>query len=448
MPFSLSLFELAAALVVVTALFAWVNHRFFHLPLNIGLLLMGLFLSLLLLVVRLVFPELGLMRVLSQTIGQVDFSRTVFEGMLAFLLFAGALTADISQLRQRAPLIAALASVGVMISMVLMATGLWGLAQLFGLDIDFRWALVFGAIVAPTDPVAVLAILKSAGIPRSLEMDIAGEALFNDGVAIVLFTVALQFAMGSNQDNVFLEGAGLMAREAGGGILLGLVTGYIAYRAIHALDDYAIEVLISLALAMGTYALASRLHLSGPIAVVVTGVLIGNHGVASAMSDKSRRYLLGFWSLVDDILNAVLFLLIGLEVLVLHFEPTLDWIALCVVPLALLARYLAVGVPVFIFDRYRRVVRGSVSVMTWGGVRGGISIALALSLPFVDERLPILMATYAVVLFSVVVQGLTLPHVVRYRVPRQARSGGAGEGDENSAATLEKEEESQWRHRP
>jgi monovalent cation:H+ antiporter, CPA1 family len=412
----LSLFELVALLLALTSALAWFNHRVLRLPMNIGLLTLGLAVSLLLTVVAALFPGLSIQQGLSQTIGQVDFYKTVMEGMLSFLLFAGALNVDIAQLRDRAPVIAALATIGVAISTLLMATGLWALAALCGVPLQFSWALVFGAIVAPTDPVAVLAALKSARIPRQLEMDMAGEALFNDGVAVVIFTVALHAATSGGAAPDFLESAGLLLMEAGGGAALGLATGYIAYRAMRSLDDYSIEVMISLALVMATYALASRLHMSGPIAVVVAGVLIGNHGADTAMSDRTKRYVFGFWTLVDDILNAILFLLIGLEVLVLHFEPRLGWIALGVVPLALVVRFLAVSVPVIALNRHRTFVRGTIPIMTWGGVRGGISVALALSLPYVDDRVAILAGTYAVVLFSVIVQGLTLSYVVSRRV--------------------------------
>jgi CPA1 family monovalent cation:H+ antiporter len=335
------------------------------------------------------------------------------NGLLAFLLFAGALHVDINRLRNRAPVIAILATVGVFISMLIVATGLWAAGLLLGLPISFAWALVFGALIAPTDPVAVLSTLKAANVPQTLETDMSGESLFNDGVGVVLFAITLQAALGSNGDFGLVHAAELLLVEAGGGAVLGLLTGYFAYRAMRAIDDYSIEVLVSLALVAGTYALASKLHLSGPIAVVVAGVLIGNRGTMDAMSEITQRYVFGFWTLVDDILNAVLFLLIGLEILLIGFEPIFIWIALITIPLVLMARLVAVALPVTVLERWQHFVRGTIPVLTWGGIRGGISVALALSLPDSPARPYILAATYAVVLFSVIIQGLTLEGVVR-----------------------------------
>ncbi len=335
------------------------------------------------------------------------------NGMLAFLLFAGALHVNLGHFRDRATVIGILATVGVIISMLIVATGLWTAAHFLGMPISYPWALVFGALIAPTDPVAVLSTLKSSNVPQMLETDMSGEALFNDGVGVVLFTIALQAAIGLGGDFGPTTVGRLLVVEAGGGALLGLVTGYVAYRAFHAIDDYSIEVLISLALVTGTYALASKLHMSGPIAVVVAGVLIGNRGAARAMSDTTKRYVFGFWTLVDDILNAVLFLLIGLEVLVVDFEPYFFSVSMIAIPLVLIARFVAVGGPVAVLRRWKPFARGTVAVLTWGGVRGGISIALALSLPDSPARPYILAATYAVVLFTVIVQGLSLQGVVR-----------------------------------
>lgn len=408
----LSLFELMASLLTITAGFAWINHRLIGLPENIGLLLMGLGASLILIAIELLFPTTTIYRSVSAMIGQIDFYEAVMHGMLAFLLFAGALHVDLDRLRRRAPAIGVLATVGVLISMAIVATGLWGAGQVLSLPLAFNWCLVFGALIAPTDPVAVLTTLKTVDVPQSLETDMSGEALFNDGVGVVLFTIAVQLAAGGG-DMGLVEGLDLLVVEAGGGALLGLATGYVAFVAMQTIDDYPIEVMISLALVTGTYAVAGRLGMSGPISVVVAGLLIGNHGAAHAMSDTTKRYVFGFWTLIDEILNAVLFLFIGLEVLVLNFDPDFGWIALIAVPLVLAARAVAVAAPVAVLDRWQPFARGAVPVLIWGGVRGGISVALALSLPDSPARPLILAATYAVVLFTVVVQGLTVARVAR-----------------------------------
>lgn len=409
----LSLFDLVAGLLVLTAAFAWLNHRFLALPPTIGLLIMGLVASLFLTGLGMAFPELGIRDAVAEKLRQIDFYETVMHGMLAFLLFAGALNTDAARLKRRAPVIAVLASLGVVLSMIVIGGGIWLLARVLGLPLDFNWALVFGALIAPTDPIAVLTTLKSVDVPSQLETDISGEALFNDGFAIVMFSLALALASRTAQDLSIAKAGALILLEAGGGACLGFMTGFVAYRALRAIDDYAIEVLISLALVTGTYAFADAMHMSGPIAVVVAGVLIGNRGAQCAMSETTRRYVFGFWGLVDDTLNAVLFLLIGLEMLVVRFEPSLAWIGLAAIPLALAGRFASVGIPVTLLRRWRAFTPGTVSVLTWGGVHGGISVALALSLPDSPARSLILTATYCVVLFSVIIQGLTLESVVR-----------------------------------
>jgi CPA1 family monovalent cation:H+ antiporter len=415
-----TVFELIAGLLCVTATFAWLNHRILRLPSNIGLLVMGLSASLIMLSVELFFPDKSVYADLKNTVQQIDFYNALMNGMLAFLLFAGALHVDLGALRNRAPVVGLLATLGVLISMSLVGVGLWGAAMLLGLPISFAWALVFGALIAPTDPVAVLSTLKSTAVPHQLETDMSGESLLNDGVGVARVLFAVRAASGPDDDFGVAEAARLLGLEAGGGAVLGLVTGYIAYRAMEAIDDYSIEVLISLALVAGTYTIANGLHMSGPIAVVVAGVLIGNQGAAHAMSDITKRYVFGFWTLVDDILNAVLFLLIGLEVLVIGFQSFFLWIAAIAVPLVLVARFISVSGPVLVLDRWQPFTAGTIPVLTWGGIRGGISVALALSLPESPARPSILAATYAVVLFTVIIQGLTLRNVIRATVPETA----------------------------
>lgn len=409
----LSVFDLISMLLVLTAVFAWINHRLVHLPHTIGLLVIGLAASLVLIGIEFAVPDILPYEQLADIIRQVDFQNTVLDGMLAFLLFAGALHVDFVQLRDRAWTIGTMATVGVLISTGIVGTGFWLAAKLLGAPVPFAWALVFGALISPTDPVAVLSTLKTVRVPATLEAEMTGESLFNDGVGVVIFTVLLAAAVGASGDGIDLIHIGeLFFIEALGGAVLGLAAGYLAYRAMRAIDDYTIEVLISLALVAGTYALAGKLHMSGPIAVVVAGVLLGHRGPNDAMSERTERYIFAFWTLIDEILNSVLFLLIGLEVLVLRLDPSFGWLVALAVPIVLGARFFAVAVPVLALSTNYVFARGTIPVLTWGGLRGGISIALALSIPEVAEKSVLLAATYAVVLFTVIVQGLSLRGVV------------------------------------
>jgi CPA1 family monovalent cation:H+ antiporter len=410
----LSAFDLIAILLVLTAAFGWINHRFIRLPHSIGLLVMGLGASLLLIGIELAVPDVLVYEDLAGIIRQIDFQATVLNGMLAFLLFAGALHVNLSLLRDRALAVGSMATVGIVISTAIVGTGFWIAAGALGIPMPFAWALVFGALISPTDPLAVLSTLKAVHVPETLEIDMTGESLFNDGVGVVIFTVLMAAAAaGTTGSGIDLLHIGeLFFIEALGGAALGLASGYVAYRAMRAIDDYAIEVLISLALVTGTYTLAAKLHMSGPIAVVVAGLLIGNRGPHDALSDETQRYLFSFWALIDEILNSVLFLLIGLEVLVLRLDPSFGWLAAIAVPLVLCARLFAVSIPVLALSRTHTFVRGTIPVLTWGGLRGGISVALALSLPETAEKSVILAATYAVVLFTIIVQGLSLRALV------------------------------------
>jgi Na+:H+ antiporter len=420
----LSIFDIVAGLLTLTALFAWANHRFLRLPNNVGLLVMGLAASIVLVLLEISIPQVALFGDIEGYIEKINFSEALLDGMLAFLLFAGALQIDLSLLRDRAWTVGAMATLGVVISTLLVGAMFWGAGQLLSMPIAFAWALVFGALISPTDPIAVLAVLKQARVAKTLEMDMAGESLFNDGVGVVLFTILLAAAMGSSGETGidFVHIARLLFVEALGGAALGILTGYIAYLAMRGIDDYPIEVLITLGLVTGTYALAELLGMSGPIAVVVSGVLIGNRGKQLAMSDDTQRYLFDFWSLIDEILNSVLFLLIGLEVVVLRGDVSLLPLAMAAIPIVFAARLFSVALPMAFVSAKQHFVKGTVPILTWGGVRGGISVALALSIPLVAERPQILAATYAVVLFTLIVQGLTLPAVVRRFSHPAARS--------------------------
>ncbi|MEE9347908.1 MAG: sodium:proton antiporter [Robiginitomaculum sp.] len=421
----LTLFEIMAIMLSLSAFFGWLNHAFFKLPHTIGLLVMALVASMVLLAIELVFPAFGLTAPLRTALEQIDFNATVMNGMLAFLLFAGALHVDMGFLKDQKWAIGLMASIGVVTSTFIIGGGVFFLAKLVGADLPFIWALVFGALISPTDPVAVLSILKTVDMPHSLEAKIAGESLFNDGVGVVVFTIIVAIAV--QMSGLHIEGshgpdhvtAGTIAKlffiEAGGGALLGAFTGWIAFRMMAMIDEHAIEILISLGIVTGTYALAQHLHLSGPIAVVVTGLMVGNKGAEFAMSERTRTYLFGFWEMIDEILNSVLFLLIGLEILVLGsgLEGKHLLFGLLAIPLVLMARFISVSIPMRFLGMFKRFTKGAIPVLTWGGLRGGISVALALSLPDTPEKPLILTATYLVVIFSIIVQGLTVKPLVK-----------------------------------
>lgn len=418
----LSLFEIAALLLVLSGFFSWLNHAYFKLPHTIGLLVMALLASLVLLAIEIVVPSFGITDAVQGAIGQIDFNKTVMKGMLAFLLFAGALHVDLGFIKSAKWAIGSMATIGVVISTFIVGTGFYFIAQILGLELPFIWALVFGALISPTDPVAVLSILKTVNMPHSLEAKIAGESLFNDGVGVVVFSIVVAIAAGSaagHGDHINALGvAELFIVEAGGGVCLGLIAGWITYKMLSVIDNHSIEILITLGLVAGSYALAQRIevlghHLSGPIAVVVAGLMIGNKGAQTAMSERTRTYLFGFWEMVDEILNSVLFLLIGLEVLVLGFAMEFIPAMLLAIPLTVLARFTAVSIPMRFLGLFKTFTKGAIPVLTWGGLRGGISVALALSLPPSEYKPLILAATYGVVIFSIIVQGLTVKTVVK-----------------------------------
>jgi len=318
---------------------------------------------------------------------------------------------NLNDLRQQQVVIGVLATFGVITSTFILGTLTWIVLSALNIPLSYIYCLLFGALISPTDPISVLGILKTARVPKSLETKIAGESLFNDGIGVVVFLVILGIAVGG-QDATFQSISLLFVQEALGGIVFGLGLGTVTYYLLKDVDNYQLEVLLTLAAVMGGYALCSWLHISGPIAVVVAGLFIGNHGRRLAMSEKSRQHLDTFWELIDEILNAVLFVLIGLEVLLLSLQTEYFLAALAIIPLVLFARYISVGTPILLLSRVRRFTPGVVQIMTWGGLRGGISVALALSLPLTLELEIILALTYAVVIFSIVVQGLTISRMV------------------------------------
>lgn len=412
----LSIFEIGALLLTLSALFGWFNLRFLKLPHTIGLLIMAITSSILLLILHKIAPQLGITAAVQNAIGSINFHDTIMHGMLSFLLFAGALHVDFAKLRDQKWPIALMASAGVLVSTAVIGCGLWLVSDLLGFYLPLPWALVFGALISPTDPVAVLGLLKTVKVPDSVKAKIAGESLFNDGVAVVLFSLLVAVAIGTaGEHNETLDPwhiAELFFYEGFGGVIFGLLTGWIAFRAMLTIDDHIVEILISLALCMGTYMLSLRLHVSGPIAVVVAGLFIGTQGANAAMSAKVKDYLFAFWEVVDEMLNSILFLLIGLEVLVLTFDPDDVMLLVLCVPIVLVGRLVSVSLPIKLLSFRQTFSDGAIPILTWGGLRGGVSVALALSLPATDAKPLILTATYVVVIFSIVVQGLTVKWVV------------------------------------
>ena len=402
----------AAALITLAALFSWLNHRFIRQPASIALLLFSLALSLALVALG----KLGIdsRRIAQGMLANVELDRALLDSMLSFLLFAGALHVDLRELARRKWAVGFLASLGVMVSAGIAGAALWAIFRSLGHPVPLIYCLLFGALISPTDPIAVLSVLKSAKAEKSLQIKMAGESLLNDGFGVVLFVLFLGIAMGA-EDASLANVALVLAREVVGGALFGFAIGYGAYRMLASIDNYKVEILLTLALVMGGYALALELHVSGPIAIVVAGLLIGSYGRKYAMSPASRERLDDFWELVDEILVAVLFVMIGLELLRLEFDPTYAWAAALAIPAVLLARLVSVALAALVPGLRQDFPPYVIGILTWGGLRGGISVALALSLPAGPHRGAIITITYVVVLFSIVVQGLTLSRLLRRR---------------------------------
>lgn len=408
----MELFNIITILVVVSAIFAYINERFVKLPYTIGAMVITIAMSLLLTILG--WFDSSLTNPLKDLITDVDFSTVVLEVMLSFLLFAGAMHTNFDQLKVNRGPILAFATFGVMLSTLLIGGISFYLFRLFGMEVELIYCLLFGALISPTDPIAVLGILKQAKVPKKLETKIVGESLFNDGVGVVIFLTLFAIAE-KGVENITLGEVGmLLLEEVVGGIVLGLILGFLAYRLLKSIDDYSVEVLITLAIAMGGYALAMALHFSGPLAVVVAGLIVGHDTLRdTSMSEKTELYLDKFWEVLDALLNGILFVLIGLEILVLDFNGTFLLLGAIGIVLVLLSRYISLLLPIRFYNEKLEFVPKTSIMMTWGGLRGGISIALALSLGTDMHRDLILTITYVIVIFSIIVQGLTIGKVAK-----------------------------------
>ncbi len=420
----MSLLDITALLLTLSVLFGYFNHKWLKMPHTIGIVVISLFASGSIVLADWFFSGLEIGQTVRTALKGIDFHEALMNGFLSALLFAGAIHIDLEELASRKWAISLMATLGILVSTFLIASIMWASSGLLGVNLPFIWWLVFGALISPTDPVAVLGILKTVHVPPLLKAKIAGESLFNDGVGVVVFAVMLTIATGSGLGGdtiTALDIAELFVVEALGGAILGLLAGGLAYAMMRSINDYILEVMITLALVAGAYALALHLHISGPIAMVVAGLLIGNHGARFAMSRKSRDSVFQFWELIDEILNSVLFLLIGLEVLIIVTHWQYAGIALFAVPVVLIARLTSVALPIGLLSLRRKFTEGAITLLTWGGLRGGISVALALSLPDNEYKPIILVATYAVVVFSIIVQGLTMQKLVK-RTITEARA--------------------------
>lgn len=400
-----------AILLTLSAVFGMINHFTFRLPNSTGVLVIALIVALAMIFTSWLLPGTNLRRMPQYLLGKVDLPSALLNGALSFLLFAGSLHVDLKQLLGSKSTVLALATIGVVLAVSMLSLGLWAIFHMVGRPVPFSWCVVTGAILAPTDPVSVVGLLKRLGLPPRLQAIFAGESLFNDGVAVVVFGVAIGFATGHAGVLTVPNIARTFAQEAIGAGLLGFVTGWIALRMMRRVDEYNLELTISLALATGTYSLAETLGMSGPIAVVVAGLFMGSEQGRSAMSETTQRHVLTFWSLIDEILNTILFLLIGLEIVGIGFRERDLAAAALAIPLALGVRGVSVFLPTILLNFHRPNKLGALAVLTWGGLRGGISVALALSLPASSPRSELLTVCYAIVVFNIIIQGLTIERV-------------------------------------
>jgi CPA1 family monovalent cation:H+ antiporter len=406
----MALYNALAIMTVLAALFAYLNYRFIRLPGTIGIMLISLVASLVFLFIGWIDP--GVLGNVVRLVKSIDFNMILMKVMLSFLLFAGAIHLDAKAVRSEGWSILTFSTIGTILSTFLVGGLLYGLCLLVHFPVGFLYCLLFGALISPTDPIAVISILRQARIPASLEMKISGESLFNDGVAVVIFITIYGIIEGgaTHVDAGYI--LGLFLREAVGGIVFGIVLGYLGFFLLKSIDHYQVEVMITVALVMGGYVLADYLHISGPLAMVAAGLITGNKS-RRVISETTRDYIDKFWEMIDEFLNAILFLLMGFELLVLPFNRVVVFLGLACIPIVLLARYLSVILPISFLRYLTCFEKNAIPILTWGGLRGGISVALALSIPAGMQGELFVTVTYIVVLFSILVQGLTIGKVAR-----------------------------------
>lgn len=411
----MSTFQVISAVVCLVAVFGYLNHRFVRLPDAIGITAIGVLVSIGAIV--LARFDAAVATEIRVAVDRIDFPEILLHGVLGLLLFAGSLHIDINDVAKEKWLILSLATFGVVASTALVGLGFFAVTHGIGMAIPWLYCLLFGALISPTDPVAVLAVIKRVGVPKSLEVRIAGESLFNDGTGVVVFLTLLALVGGGAEVSVGST-ALLFVTEVVGGTLFGIAAGYLGYFMLRGVDSYPVEILITLALATAGYAAAEALHVSAPIAVVLMGLIVGNRGKKDAMSDETLKRLFGFWEVLDELMNLLLFGFIGLEMMTLTFSIDQMIVAVAGIVIVLVARFASVGVPILVTPRLRMFRRAATAIMTWGGLRGGISIALALSLPAFPGREVVISTAYAVVIFSILVQATTLHRVIGTVLPQ------------------------------
>ncbi len=402
----MEIYNLITIIIVLAALFSYINCKYIKLPGTIGIMLLSLVASLIIINIGFFHPDF--FKKTTHLISTLDFNTALMKVMLGFLLFAGAIHIDINEMKNERAAIIAFSTIGVLLSTFIVAGLFYAVTHWLGFSIGFIYCLLFGALISPTDPIAVLGILKQAKIPSTLEVKISGESLFNDGVAVVVFITIYEIITADPQNVNLLQIVWLFIKEAGGGIAFGLLLGYIGFWALRSINNYVVEVLITLAIVMGGYLFAAYLHVSGPLAMVMAGIITGNKSRAEGMSDSSEEYIDKFWEMIDEIFNAILFLLIGFEMLIVPFTWMFFWLGCITVVIVLLARLISVAIPVLFLKPIKTFERNAIPILTWGGLRGGISVALALSLPKSMFSEVFVSVTYIVVLFSIIVQGLTI----------------------------------------
>ncbi|HSQ43555.1 MAG TPA: sodium:proton antiporter [Ginsengibacter sp.] len=407
----MEIYNIITVIILLAAIFGYINQRFVKLPGTIGIVIISIIASLVVIALDNIYPKFFVSTI--ESIKLIDFNTVVLKVMLSFLLFAAAIHIDVKKLRSERKAILTFSTISVLISTLIVGFLLYIITSLFGLKVNFLYCLLFGALISPTDPIAVVGILKRARIPASLETKISGESLFNDGVGVVVFITFYEVAKIGLANISVWNVLWLFVRETGGGLLLGWLLGYLCYWSIKSIDNYVVEVMITLAIVMGGYSLAGELHVSGPLAMVMAGLITGDKGMHSGVSDITRDYLGKFWELMDELMNAILFLLIGFEMLIIAFNLTLFWLGCIAVVIVLFARLISVSIPIIILKNKKTFENNAIPILTWGALRGGISVALALSVPKYMYGDMFVSITYIVVLFSIVVQGLTIGKFAR-----------------------------------